>query len=66
MKTKAYKTMKFKGHEVTVSGSVYKRDEKGALRRVKGRAAVAIRKGLAAQLRAEAAVMSDNMKKGKK
>lgn len=32
----AYRSHEFNGYEITVTGSVYKRDAKGCLRRIKG------------------------------
>ena len=68
MKIHGYKNMKFNKYEVTASGSVYRRDGKGgALRRIKGAEAKKVRTGLAAQIRAEAAVIQariDNKKAG--
>lgn len=36
MKRYVYRNHEFNGYEITVSGSVYKRDAKGALKRIKG------------------------------
>lgn len=52
MAIRAYKTMKFNGYEISVSGSIYKRDANGSLRRIKGPEAMLVRKDFLASRKA--------------